>query len=117
MSYLRRYARLPASIRRDDRAARLDETTLLNLPEFDGGAHVRCFVEDTSVARRRRDARITLRITDCCNEIYLEFGLGSAEERENSLYKANTLIAALHRFRDALAEEAELAARRARREA
>ena len=60
---------------------------------------------------------VKLRITDCCHEINLEFSLGSAEARENSLYKANTLIAALHRFRDALADEAELAARRARKEA
>jgi hypothetical protein len=117
MSYLRQYARLPASIRRRGRAARLDETTLLNLPEFDGGAHVRCFVEDTSATRKRRDTRIKLRITDCANQINLEFFLDSAEGRENSLYKANTLIAALHRFRDALAEEVELAVRRARKEA
>jgi hypothetical protein len=111
MSYLRQYARLPDSIGRGGRAARLDETTLLNLPQFDGGADVHCFVEDTSAARRRRDARVRLSITDCCNEINLEFFLGSAEGRENSLYKANTLIAALHRFRDALEAEAELAAR------
>ena len=117
MSYLQQYARLPASIRRRTATARVDERTLLNLPEFDGGAHIRCFVEDTSAARKHRDARIKLRITDCTNQIHLEFSLGSDEARENALYKANTLIAALHRFRDALAEEAELAARRARKEA
>jgi hypothetical protein len=115
MSYLLQYARLPASIRRRADAARIDERTLLNLPDFDGGAHVRCFVEDTSAARKRRDARIKLRITDCCNQIHLEFSLGSAEARENALYKANTLIGALNRFRDALAEEAALAERRTRR--
>jgi hypothetical protein len=43
--------------------------------------------------------------------IQLEFWLGSRDSRENALFKANKLIGALHRFRDALAEEAELAAR------
>lgn len=109
MSYLLRHVRRPASISRRGRNARVDETTQLNLPDFDGGAHVRCYVEDTS--RRRREARIRLRIADCSNTINLEFRLGSPGERENALYKANVLIAALHRFRDALAAEAELAAR------
>ena len=112
MSYLLQYARLPASIRRQSASARIDERTILNLPEFDGGAHVRCYVEDTSARRKHRDARIKLRIADCCHQINLEFSLSSEEARENALYKANTLIAALHRFRDALAEETELAARR-----
>jgi hypothetical protein len=110
MSYLLQYARRPASIGRRSRAARLDETTILNRPDFDGGACVRCFVEDTTRQRRRRDARIRLEIADCANSIYLEFRLDSPEARENALFKAHTLIAALHRFRDALAVEAELAA-------
>jgi hypothetical protein len=112
MSYLLQYVRLPASIGRGSRRVRIDETTLLNRPDFDGGAFVRCFVEDTTSGRRRRDARIELEIADCLNSIRLEFGLGTHESRENALFKANTLINSLHRFRDALAEEAELAARR-----
>jgi hypothetical protein len=112
MSYLLEYARRPASIVRRRRHARLEETTLLNYPEFDGGACVECYVEDTS--HRRRDARIRLAISDCVNTIHLEFELGSAASRENALYKATTLIDALHRFRDALAAEAELAAQRQR---
>ena len=112
MSYLLEYARRPASIVRRTRRARLDETTTLNYPEFDGGACVEAYVEDTS--HRRRDARIRLAISDCVNTIHLEFGLDSAASCENALYKANTLIDALHRFRDALAEEAELAAQRRR---
>jgi hypothetical protein len=110
MSYLLQHVRRPTSIGR--RAARVDETTLLNLPYFDGGAFVHCYVEDTSRRRRGRDARIRLRIGDCVNTIHLEFALASPEARENALFKANVLIAALHRFRDALAAEAEVAARR-----
>lgn len=113
MSYLLEYARRPASIVRRERRVRLDETTTLNRPEFDGGALVHCYVEDTS-RRPRKVTRIRLEIADCVNSIHLEFGLDSAESRENALFKANTLINALHRFRDALAEEAELAAKRGR---
>ena len=79
---------------------------LLNLPEFDGGAHVRVLVEDTSAHRVRRrrlpSPRLKLRITDCSNEIHLEFSVDSADERENSLHKIDTLIAALERFRSGL---------------
>jgi hypothetical protein len=112
MSYLLQYARLPASIGRRSRHTRLDEQTTLNRPEFDGGAFVRCFVEDTTSRRRRHhEARIELEIADCTKSIQLEFWLGSPDSRENALFKADTLIGALHRFRDALAEEAELATR------
>jgi hypothetical protein len=56
--------------------------------------------------------RLKLRVTDCTNEIQLEFSVDSAAARENSLYKIETLIAALDRFRRALAAEAELRATR-----
>ena len=49
MSYLTQYAlRRPASASSAHPGARLDERIVLNLPDFDGGAHVRVFVEDTS---------------------------------------------------------------------
>jgi hypothetical protein len=107
MSYLLQYARRPASIVRRSRTARIDETTLLNQPDFDGRAFVRCFVEDTTSRWRRRglDPRIRFELADCVNSIYLEFGLHSPEARENALFKANALI-------NALVEEADLAARR-----
>jgi hypothetical protein len=119
MSYLLQYAtRAPSS------AARVDERTPLNLPDFDGGAHVRVFVEDTSGRRVRRfrklpEPRLRLRVADCVNEVYLEFSVDSAAKRENSLHKADTLLGALHRFRDALEAEADLYAARelARKEA
>jgi hypothetical protein len=110
MSYLTRYVSRPAR----KRDARVDERTLLNYPEFDGGAHVRVFIENTSARKVRRhrlpDPRLKLRITDCVNEVHLEFSVESAELRANSLHKIETLIAALERFRAGLYAEAELRA-------
>jgi hypothetical protein len=113
MSYLAEHAWTRRSSAHPARSgARVDERTRLNRPEFDGGAHVRAFVEDTSNRRIRRrrlpSPRLKLRITDCTNEINLEFSVDSAAARENSLYKIETLIAALDRFRCALAAEAGL---------
>ena len=119
MSYLTLHAlRRPASIRPARRGPRVDERTILNLPDFDGGAHVRALVEDTSAHRVRRrnlpSPRLKLRITDCENEIHLEFSVDSPELRENALHKIDTLIAALERFRAGLAAESELRALRER---
>ena len=121
MSYLTLYAlRRPASARAAARpGTRVDEKVLLNLPEFDGGAHVRVLVEDTSAHRVRRrglpSPRLKLRITDCDNEIHLEFSVDSRDARENSLHKIDTLIASLERFRSGLKAEAALRAERERR--
>jgi hypothetical protein len=117
MSYLAEHAWTRRSSTHPARSgARVDERTRLNRPEFDGGAHVRAFVEDTSNRRIRRrrlpSPRLKLRITDCTNEIHLEFSVDSAAARENSSYKIETLIAALERFRRALAAEAEVRAAR-----
>src|ERR671930_849460 len=112
MSYLTKYAVTRPSSRR---GARVDEHTVLNFPEFDGGAHVRAFVEDTSKRKLRRrvpSPRLKLRITDCTNKIHLEFSIDTRELRENSLFKINRLIAALERFRTGLTAEAELRALR-----
>jgi|SRR5918995_4428309 hypothetical protein len=113
MSYLLQYA----TRRSVARGARVDERLALNLPGFYGDAHVRVFVEDTSWKRWRREPpepRVRLRVADCENAIALEFSVSTAELRENSLFKADTLLGALQRFRDALAAEAELAERRGR---
>ena len=117
MSYLTQYAvSRPAAVRPSRRGARVDERTLLNRPAFDGGAHVRVYVEDTShrkLHRRRLPSpRLKLRIADCVNQVNLEFSVDTAELRENSLYKIETLIAALEHFRAGLAAEAELRALR-----
>jgi hypothetical protein len=115
MSYLLQYARPPLSIGPRSRPARVDERTRLNRPGLYGDAFVRVFVEDTTARRRRRhrghDPKLVLQIADCVNTINLEFSVESETLRENSLFKVDTLLGALQRFRDALAEEAELAAR------
>ena len=115
MSYLLQYARRPDSIAPRTTAARVDEYARLNRPGLYGDAFVRVFVEDT--ARRRRDCgpRLVLQIADCTNTINLEFSLATPELRENSLFKVDTLLGALHRFRDGLAAEAELAEQREQR--
>ena len=89
------------------RRVRVDETTRLNRPGYFGDAYVHVFVEDTTA--RSKQPHVVLTIADCTNEIHLEFALVSDGHRANSLFKIDTLLAALHRFRDALAEEAELA--------
>jgi len=112
MSYLTQYA-VSAG-----RGARVDERTRLNRSAFDGGAFVRVCVEDTSHRKLRGGSlpspRLRLRIADCTNRINLEFSLDSPELRANSLYKIETLIAALERFRAGLLAEAELRAQRER---
>jgi hypothetical protein len=120
MSYLTLYAdRRPSTAPRTRRGVRVDERTRLNLPGLYGDAYVRVFVEDTShrKVRLRRvppHPRLKLRIADCANVINLEFDVDSAELRENSLFKINTLLNALHRFRDGLVAEAELYEQRER---
>jgi len=112
VSYLLQYARRPDSAAPRNR---VDERTRLNRPGLYGDAYVRVLVEDSTVRRRRRrraEPRLVLRIADCMNTINLEFSLETAELRENSLFKVDTLLGALHRFRDGLATEAELAERR-----
>ncbi len=116
MSYLTQYAVSRPTSRR---GARVDERTLLNRPAFDGGAYVRVFVEDTSGRARRfrrppPAPRLRLRVADCAHEVNLEFSVESAELRENALFKIDTLLGALGRFRDGLAAEAELYAERER---
>jgi hypothetical protein len=121
MSYLVEYVvRRPAPVERPGRAARVDDRIVLNRPQFDGGANVRVFVEDTSGRRERfrrspPAPRLRLRIADCVNQVALEFSVESPELRENSLHKIETLLGALARFRDGLEAEAELYAARERR--
>ena len=116
MSYLLEYARRPVSIVSPTRATRVDECTRLNRPGLYGDAFVRVLVEDTTARRRRRnrDPQLVLQIADCTETVNLEFSLETAQLRENSLFKADTLLGALQRFRDGLAAEAELAAQRRR---
>ena len=116
MSYLLQYARRPDSIAPRTPTARVDEYARLNRPGLYGDAFVRVFVEDTTARRRRRrDPQLVLQIADCTNTINLEFSLETAQLRENSLFKVDTLLDALHRFRDGLAAENRLAEQREQR--
>lgn len=116
MTYLLQHARLPDSIGPRTRTARVDEYVRLNRPGLYGDAFVRVYVGNTAASRRgRREPRLVLQIADCVNVINLEFSLHTEELRDNALFKVDTLVGALTRFRDGLAAEAELAAERERR--
>jgi hypothetical protein len=116
MTYLLQHARRPDSIVRRTPGARVDEYARLNRPGLYGDAFVRVFVEDTTACRRRRncDPKLVLQIADCTNTINLEFSLATDLERKNALFKTETLLHALHQFRDGLVAESELAAQRHR---
>ena len=116
MSYLLQYARRPDSTAPRTPAARVDEYARLNRPGLYGDAFVRVVVGDTTARRRRkRNPQLVLQIADCTNTINLEFSLETAQLRDNSLFKVDTLLGALHRFRDGLLAEADRAAQRVQR--
>jgi hypothetical protein len=112
MSYLLRFLRPAFAVTRTP-TARVDECVRLNRPGLYGDAYVRVYVEDTSARLCGGDPYFVLEIADCADSINLEFAVHSAEYRENSLFKVDTLIGALQRFRDGLAAEVELAERSA----
>jgi hypothetical protein len=105
MSYLLQYARRPDSASTRSRGARVDERTRLNRAGLYGDAYVRVLV---GRRRRGRHPRLELQIADCVNTINLEFSLETAELRENSLFKVDTLLDALRHFRAGLAAEVAL---------
>lgn len=51
---------------------------------------------------------ISLRISDCSEEIELYFDLSTIEERENSLFKIRKLVEVLTEFKQAIELEAEV---------
>jgi len=100
--------------------ARVDERRFLNLPGIHGGAYVVAYVEDTRDRGLQRcvdcdddcercpynfEPRTILEIADCSDRINLEFDVDSKLGRANSLYKLDTLIAALRVFRSGLVAE------------
>jgi hypothetical protein len=115
MSYLLQLVRRRDPVAPHVPIARVDEHARLNRAGLYGDAFVHVYVEDTSAFTPRRrhleQPVLILEIADCMNTIALEFSLSTAELRDNSLFKIDTLLGALQRFRDGLAAEAELAAR------
>lgn len=102
--------------------ARVNERTLLNVPGFHGGAFVYVFVENTSERDLSQgvycdeacdccpsnfEPRMVLEIADCNDTITLAFDIDTDAGRENSLYKLDTLAAALGVFRASIVEEFE----------
>ena len=51
--------------------------------------------------------QIELKISDCFEEISLEFNLSTKEDRENSLYKIKKLAEVINSFRDAIEIESD----------
>ena len=102
---------------------RVSERWFLNLPGFHGGAYVLAFLEDTSELHPRPERwcdedclecphnfepKYKLELSDCHDRIQLQFDFETEAERQNSLHKLDTLIAALRVFRAGVeAEQAE----------
>lgn len=74
-------------------------------------AYVIASVEDTSEALRccsehdEVTSHVFFEIASCSEEIELHFSLATAEDRDNSLYKANKLAEVIVAFRDAIEKE------------
>lgn len=73
-------------------------------------AYVIASVEDTSAlpsccGEHSNSSEVHFEIASCSNELELHFSLATAEDRENSLYKANMLAEVANAFRDAIEKE------------
>lgn len=74
-------------------------------------AYIIASVEDTSETMRccgEHDevvGRVFFEIASCSDEIELHFSLATAEDRDNSLFKANKLAEVVNAFRDAIEKE------------
>ncbi len=91
----------------------------LNRPGHHAGAYVHAVVGDSSTCVEPDCTHdwcvdVDLTIADCSRIVSLDFEIGTAAERRNSLHKVDTLIDALGQFREALVVESDRAAARAR---
>jgi hypothetical protein len=73
-------------------------------------AYVIVSVEDSSdlgicCDEHNSNSEVFFEIASCHDEIELHFSLATAEDRENSLYKANKLAEVVVAFRDAIEKE------------
>lgn len=73
-------------------------------------AYIIASVEDSSESyaccdEHGSESSVFFEIASCNDEIELHFSLSTAEDRENSLYKANKLAEVVTAFRDAIEKE------------
>lgn len=73
-------------------------------------AYVIASVEDTSdvvscCEEHRDGSEVYFEVASCHNDLELHFSLATAQDRENSLYKANKLAEVVNAFRDAIEKE------------
>jgi hypothetical protein len=69
---------------------------LLNLP---GHQSTACIVAEIDLETDRSYPDYTFKISDCDRSISLDFNFNSEAERENNLYKIDTLISVIREFR------------------
>lgn len=73
-------------------------------------AYLIATVQDTSEVtscceEHRSGSEVFFEIASCHDEIELHFSLATAEDRENSMHKANKLAEVVNAFRDAIEKE------------
>ncbi len=73
-------------------------------------AYIIAMVEDTSEKPfccddHRSGSEVIFELASCHDEIELHFSLATAEDRDNSLHKANKLAEVVNAFRDAIEKE------------
>ena len=73
-------------------------------------AYIIASVEDTTdmrscCSKNQNEGEVFFEIASCNHEIELHFSLATAEDRENSLHKANKLAEVVIAFRDAIEKE------------
>lgn len=86
------------------------ERAFLNI-RTDMRAYIIAIVEDTQhIHTCCRDhpyhGEITLKMSDCFDDIALDFDLSTKDERENSLFKIRKIVEVMTAFRDAVELEA-----------
>lgn len=86
----------------------------LNVLGYHAGAYVIATVEDSSRGRKPewRHVDIDLTLADCGRVVSFDFDLDTKGARRNSLRKVDIMVEVLTLFREALQEEARLAASR-----
>ena len=88
----------------------LRERAFLNI-KTDMRAYIIAIVEDTRHIHtccrdHRYSGEIVVKMSDCYDDVALDFDLSTKDERENSLFKARKIVDVFTAFRDAIELEA-----------